>query len=417
MVEDPFRMEPMKLPVIGEELTDAIADLSASVATLGRALHPKTARGLADLVRVMNCYYSNLIEGHNTRPRDIMTALKLEAKEGGQDGKVLVGMEDRDGAYRNLVLEAVAHIRVQENIDRMAAAGVLPEPASADFVKGVHQDFYSGLPRDMLHITGAGRDFYMVPGEFRSQEMHDVQVGAHIPPASDSVEAFMQRFAEVYRLEGGRMGGGILSMAAAHHRFAFIHPFADGNGRVVRLLSHSMAHKIGIGAHGLWSVSRGLARDHDVGLEGRGEYKRLLARADMPRQGDLDGRGSLSQRALAEWCLWFVKVCLDQVTFMASLFDLNTLADRLRRYVRLHDDKLPAVAGDLLVEMLMRGEIERGEIPRILQMPERSARRVTAMLAVMDLIEAESSRGAFHLTFPAVALEDLFPRLFPAAAA
>ncbi len=406
----------MKLEVIGEALTDAIADLSAAVATLGQALHPATARRLADLVRVMNCYYSNLIEGHSTRPRDILAALKADAQESGKKGVVLVEMDEQGGVNRNLVFEAVSHIRVQENIDRMAATGLLPEPASAEFIKGVHQDFYSGLPKVMCHITGAGRDFYMKPGEFRSQQIHDVQVGAHSPPASDSVEAFMARFAEVYRLDGVRMGGGILSMAAAHHRFAYIHPFPDGNGRVVRLLSHSMAHKIGIGAHGLWSVSRGLARGLGAGLDGRAEYKRLLARADMPRQGDLDGRGNLSQRALAEWCLWFVRVCLDQVTFMSGLFDLNRLADRLRRYVRMHDDKLPASAGDLLVEMLMRGEVERGEVARILGMPERSARRVTAQLSVMDLIEAESSRGAFHLTFPAVALEDLFPRLFPAAA-
>jgi hypothetical protein len=86
----------------------------------------------------------------------------------------------------------------------------------------------------------------------------------------------------------------------------------------------AMAHIAGIGAHGLWSVSRGLAR----GLASRGEYKRMMDHADMPRQGDLDGRGNLSQRALTEFMLWFLHVCLDQITFMSGLFDIDTDARR-----------------------------------------------------------------------------------------
>ena len=69
----------------------------------------------------MNCYYSNLIEGHNTTPREIVRAL-----------------EDRfetTRERRNLQLEARAHIRVQREIDRQHVAGVLPEPASIDFIR------------------------------------------------------------------------------------------------------------------------------------------------------------------------------------------------------------------------------------------------------------------------------------------
>ena len=120
-----------------------------------------------------------------------------------------------------------------------------------------------------------------------------------------------------------------MAIAAAHHRLNFIHPFPDGNGRVSRLMSHAMGLSAGIGAHGLWSVSRGLAR----GLKSRGEYKSMMDHADMPRQSDLDGRGNLSQRALGEFVLWFLRVCLDQVTFMSGLFELDTLARRLRTYV------------------------------------------------------------------------------------
>ena len=399
MVDEPFRIEPVRLAAIGEDLTDAIAALSASAATLGRALHPSTAAGLARLVSVMNCYYSNLIEGHNTRPRDIMAALRNEPAP-------------EDAAQRNLVLEALAHIRVQEQIDQLAAEGALPEPASPDFIKWVHREFYRDLPRDMLRIKGRDREFDMIPGDFRSEQAHDVEIGDHLPPASGTVDAFMRRFAEAYRLEGVRLGTGIMLMAAAHHRLAFIHPFPDGNGRVGRLISHAMAHKIGIGAHGLWSISRGLARGLVPGLEGRGEYKAALARADMRRQGDLDGRGNLSERALADWTLWFVRVCVDQVDFMSGLFDINALADRLTRYVRLNDRDLHPAAAGILVEALIRGEVERGDASRIAGMPERSARRVVGQLVDKGLLDSSSPRSPLRLAFPADALEDLFPRFF-----
>ena len=152
-----------------------------------------------------------------------------------------------------------------------------------------------------------------------------------------------------------------MAIAAAHHRFNYIHPFPDGNGRVSRLMSHAMAHLAGIGAHGLWSISRGLARGLAGGVEGRGEYKRMMDHADMPRQGDLDGRGNLSQRALAEFVLWFLQVCLDQVKFMSELFALDTLATRLRVYVE-RSETLKPEAARLLEQALIRGQFERGEI-------------------------------------------------------
>ena len=132
----------------------------------------------------------------------------------------------------------------------------------------------------------------MTPGEFRTASDHEVSVGRHLPPSADRVEAFMAYFERRYRFEELGSGSRILAMAAAHHRLNYIHPFLDGNGRVSRLMSHAMALSAGIGAHGLWSVSRGLAR----GIESRGDYKRMMDYADSPRQGDLDGRGNLSRR-------------------------------------------------------------------------------------------------------------------------
>ncbi len=393
-VESVQRIEPARLEEPGEAIADLVAELSAAAATVGKALHPRTAASLAALVRVMNAYYSNLIEGHDTRPKDIERAL--------------AGHLDHDAHRRNLQLEAAAHVRVQAEIDRRAAEGRLSEPASVDFIQWLHREFYRDAPEEMLRIHGDHGDLTMVPGAWRSIPQHDVAVGRHIPPSSGRVADFMKYFAERYAFERLGKSGRITAMAAAHHRLSYIHPFPDGNGRVSRLMSHAMGHLAGIGAHGLWSISRGLAR----GLKSRGEYKSMMDRADTPRQGDLDGRGNLSQRALTDFILWFLEVALDQVRFMTGLFELDALSQRLRRYVERSDSLRPEAAR-LLEEALIRGEFQRGEIERITGLPERTARRVLNDLTAVGLLASDTPKGAVTLRFPAETLDVLFPSLFP----
>ena len=75
LLKTPSRIEPCFLEEARGELLDLVTELPPAASALASRLHPKTAANLADLVRVMNCYYSNLIEGHNTRPQDIERAL------------------------------------------------------------------------------------------------------------------------------------------------------------------------------------------------------------------------------------------------------------------------------------------------------------------------------------------------------
>ncbi len=394
MDESVTRIEPARLEDPTGAIADVIAELSAAAATLGRALHPRTAANLADLVRIMNCYYSNLIEGHDTRPRDIERAL--------------AGEFDAHEGRRSLQIEAAAHVRVQAEIDAMLDSGTLPPPWEAGFIRWTHREFYRDAPDEMLTIGTGERAFRMAPGEWRDAQAQDVAVGRHVPPASERVPDFMRHFADRFRLDQMGKAARIMAIASAHHRFNYIHPFPDGNGRVSRLMSHAMAGYAGIGAHGLWSVSRGLAR----GIDSRGDYKRMMDHADMPRQGDRDGRGNLSERALQEFVLWFLRVCLDQVRFMSEMFELDGLSRRLRRYVERHPTLKPEAAR-LLDEALIRGAFERGEIGRITGLPERSARRILAELTELGLLASDTPKGKVSLRFPVDTLEQLFPQLYP----
>ena len=174
-------------------------------------------------------------------------------------------------------------------------------------------------------------------------------------------------------------------------------------------MSHAMIQTAGVGAHGLWSISRGLARD----LESRGEYKQMLAHADAPRRGDRDGRGNLSLAALEDFTMWFQSICLDQITFMSSLFDLPNLTARLRLFVD-RSSTLKPEAARLLEEAAIRGEFPRGDADRITRLPQRTARVVLAQLVEEGLRASETPKGPVSLRFPANTLDLLFPQLFPA---
>ncbi|MCY4122076.1 MAG: Fic family protein, partial [Acidobacteria bacterium] len=157
-------MEPMLLAQASPHrgpLTDLAVDLAARAAGLRRGLPQGVSAALADLVRAMNCYYSNLIEGHDTHPVDIERALRHDYSA--------------DPRARNLQLEAVAHIAVQRWIDDGGLAG---RAATAEGLCELHRRFCTPLPEEMLRLEHpeAGTSAAVVPGALRTRR---VQVGLH----------------------------------------------------------------------------------------------------------------------------------------------------------------------------------------------------------------------------------------------
>jgi len=393
MTETPGRIEPCLFEeFIPADLADLAVEVQRAAADLGRGLHPESAQELADLVRIMNCYYSNLIEGHNTRPRDIERAL--------------VGAELSEET-RPLALEARAHVIVQRQIDERFLSGSLDSPTSSTFISWVHEAFYSEMPpefRFVDHPDGTREE--IIPGRFRAEGDQEVAVGRHLPPSSHRVDAFMDHFSTRFRSTENSASGQIIAIAAAHHRLNYIHPFPDGNGRVSRLMSHAMALKAGIGGQGLWSISRGLAR----GLEDRGEYKRMMDMADSPRRGDRDGRGNLSQAALLTFTKWFMHVMLDQIRFTSSLFDLSGLESRYRRLVLdVTGDKR---APDLIGAVLRHGKLPRGDAALVLKVSDVTARKTLGDLVRLGFLKSDSLKTPVRLGFPLDYRERLFPNLF-----
>lgn len=71
------QMTPL-LPEGAEELQDIALEVIQNSAALGNRQDPVTLNALREFLRIINSYYSNLIEGHNTHPYDIVRAMQRE---------------------------------------------------------------------------------------------------------------------------------------------------------------------------------------------------------------------------------------------------------------------------------------------------------------------------------------------------
>jgi Fic family protein len=390
--EDIALMEPLQ---IGEssryrtELTELALELAQKSAGFRRSLPEGVVQALADLVRAMNCYYSNLIEGHNTHPIDIERAMREDYSD--------------EPRKRELQLEARAHVTVQEWIDEGGLAG---RATTADGICEVHRRFCELLPESLLWVEDAesGERIRVEAGILRRR---DVRVGDHVGISPGALPRFLERFEAVY--SGAGKAGTVLSAAAAHHRLLWIHPFLDGNGRVGRLISYSMLRDA-LDTGGIWSIARGLARRES-------EYKGHLQACDMPRPNDLDGRGSRSEEALANFTQFFLQICLDQVAFMEGLVEPNRLRDRIRTWAEeeIRAGTLLPQAGHVLEAVLYRGELPRADIPEIVGTKDRQARRIVSSLLDAGVLRSESTRAPLRIAFPAALAGRWMPGLFPEA--
>jgi len=383
-------MEPMLVSESSRHrtvLTDLAIELASRSAGFRRSLPDGVLTALADLVRAMNCYYSNLIEGHDTHPVDIERALKNDYSS--------------DPEKRDLQLEAKAHITVQKWIDE---GGLKGGATSTSGICEIHRRFGKRLPETLLWVEepDTGERIKMVPGDLRHR---DVRVGRHVPVSPGALPRFLERFEQVYS-DLGRTDA-ILAAAPAHHRLLWIHPFPDGNGRVARLMSHAILLEI-LDTGGVWSIARGLARSESA-------YKSQLVACDAERRNDLDGRGHLSEEALAEFTRFFLSTCIDQVTFMEGLVQPERLRNRILIWAEeeTRADTLPPKSGAVLEAILYRGELPRGDVATLLNASDRHARRVTRALLDHEVLRSESTRAPLRLAFPAQLASRWMPGLFP----
>ena len=392
MYDAPHQFEPLLPSSLKQEpLLSKAHDLARGATQLAGL---PVAPALRGLLRGMNSYYTNRIEGQHTRPLEIEQALARNFSG------------NADLAARQRL--ALAHIEAEAEVEkRYVGDEGACQLYSVAAVCDLHRELFSRLPAEDL---AAAEGEPIVPGGLRGRE---VQVGQHVAPTFKSLPGLLERWGEFY---GGIRRGeaALLALAAAHQRLGWIHPFVDGNGRVMRLHTHAVLSALGY-TNGLWSPLRGFARNVD-------QYYLRLAEADMPRKGDLDGRGNLSEEGLVAWIDYVLDICLDQVRFMGGLLDISAMERRIAACLIFEEETLRSgVRRESLRPLhylfLSGGELERGEFKAMTGLGQRTAGSALAALLERGLLKSDTPQGKIRFGLPLHALRFYFPALWPEAEA
>lgn len=387
------------------EYQDKLLDLHRRDTELNNNIPESIRQSMENLLMLVNCYYSNKIEGNPTHPKDLM-----KAYEKGEHKEEMTSSRELN--------EMLAHLEVQLKERRKTLSPA--EVVSQNYIKLIHQEFYENLPvefRYLRNVEGrvvkddSGNPFLIEPGVYRQ---HRVKVGHHEPPEPIEVPPYMAWVEKAYRQDRIFGTNKFLAAAGLHHRLAWIHPFSDGNGRVIRLVTDNYIKLAGFGGYGLWSITRGFARDVDA-------YYSALARADMVRQGNTDGRGVLSDQGLKEFTQYFIDTALDQVKFFADLIEPQKLNIRIDYYFDMRSKQalpssgkplkpLKLVARDIY-KTLLQGPKGRDEMAEYLDKDPKTLRPVIKQMVDEKLIEA-SPRKPMKARLSTESVEFFFPNLW-----
>lgn len=385
MYNSPHQFEPLLPSVRADTLLDKASGIVQSAIALTSVGHSTTRDAVKELVRSINSYYSNRIEGQGTHPANIERALNQDFSQ------------QPDVAHLQRI--ALAHIDAERELERRVDEG--QSAIQSNFLLAAHEAFYSRLSQ----VDRTTKDGHVVePGVLRTGA---VKVGEHIPPTAESVPLFLKRMDDVYGQEKG-WERKLIAIACLHHRAAWVHPFFDGNGRATRLQTHCALWPL---SGGLWSSSRGLARAQQ-------DYYAQLINADAPRRGDLDGRGNLTAAGLTEWVEFFLGICEDQVDFMTRMLDLDGIKQRIAALItyRAAFDKEIRVEAILpLHHLFAAGPVSRGDFVQMTGLGERTGRTLLARLLATKLVVSDTARGPVRFGLPLDALHLLLPELYPEA--
>ena len=382
-------------PLLHEKATPKIdslkTDILAEIHRLSHGLHPKITAEISDFMLTVNSYYTNAMEGNPSKLKDI--------------NKALNGQFAAETSARNFQLEHVAHIRTQKKMEQRLSNEKDLNICSPEFLCWIHKTFYEALPTKMQTTrTESGEIIPIIPGEIREQ---GIVVGLHHAPERRSeIAALLDTFSK--RLNPLKLNPleKLTALAASHHRLLWIHPFADGNGRVARLFTAAFAERAGIAANHLWSASRAFARN-------RVAYDEHLTRADQPPRNSFDGRGPLSEEGLIAFCEYFLACCLDQIKYTAGLLALEGLETRFKRILRISVDEGTLSAGscEVMERLFYQGEIVRGDVQKICHVKERRASTIIRELLETEFAHSPSAHGPLRLKISPETATYLFPDL------
>jgi Fic family protein len=249
MSEAKFAHYDLKLitPSFNSVLTDLIIELDyLRKKSLGGSTHPKVFFQLKQIFHTLESIGSARIEGNNTT---IAEYIEIKIEDNAQPS---YGIKEIQNIEKAMTF-------IEENVKDY--------PINRAFISELHKMVVDGLP------TGPNGEGDVTPGKYRENNIM-IKGAAHVPPDAFKVEEYMSELFDFINNEDGSKYD-LLKTAIAHHRFVWIHPFGNGNGRTVRLFTYAMLVKLGFNVN----VGR-IINPTAVFCSNRDDYYTKLSEAD-----------------------------------------------------------------------------------------------------------------------------------------
>jgi Fic family protein len=268
-------------PSFGSELTDLIIDLDhLRRKRLGGSTPAGIFFQLKNLFHTLESIGSARIEGNNTT---IVEYIETKIEESNP--------ENIEEDIREILNVEKAMSFIDDNIKDY--------PINRAFISELHKMVVDGL--------NAEKEGDRNPGQYRTVPVK-INKSSHIPPESFTVEGYMDELIEfINRPDSPKYD--LLKVAIAHHRFVWIHPFCNGNGRTVRLFTYAMLVKQG------FRVDAGrILNPTAVFCGNRDDYYQYLSKADTGQE-----------EGLLEWCQYVLKGLKEEIEKIDRLCDYEHL--------------------------------------------------------------------------------------------
>jgi Fic family protein len=283
MIEKNFTHYDLKLvePSFGSNLTDLIIELDyLRKKPLGGSTHAKVFFQLKHIFHLLESVGSARIEGNNTT-----IAEYLETK--------ITKTEDRSAGIKEIENIEKAMTFIEENVHDY--------PINRTFISQIHEIVVEGL---LPPPNGEGDNS---PGIYRKTNLK-INKSEHQPPDWITVEQYMSELIEFVALDNTPKYS-LLKAAIAHHRFAWVHPFSNGNGRTVRLITYAMLVKTGFNLN----IGR-IINPTAVFCSNRNDYYSNLSQADKG-----------TDQGVLTWCTYVLKGLKEEIEKVDKLSDYDFL--------------------------------------------------------------------------------------------
>lgn len=282
----PFVHHDLRLlaPVFSSPLVDVLTDLEHLRRLEMRGSTPLPVfLQLKKVFHLLESLASARIEGNHTTLADYIET-KVTAPV-GIPSDTLREIENIEAAMRHLEETVQPH-----------------EPISEHLIRSLHA----------VTVEGLEREGDRTPGAYRNGAVKIAQA-EHQPPDAIHVPAYMQELVDfVNRADAPKYD--LMKVALAHHRFAWIHPFGNGNGRLVRLLTYALLVKYGFRVSAMGRLLNPAA----VFCSDRNHYYSMLAEADKG-----------TDTALEAWCTYVLTGVRDELRKVDQLADYRHLQSRV----------------------------------------------------------------------------------------